>query len=308
MKGMIMSPIVFLIFISIFSIAYVFSMNTIQLRENVAQDILANRIYYKFLTISDSVEKIIEMELGDINKTFIFNTSVDEQPDFSYVNITEKWPQDKQDVSNLNQDLGIYENFTKEYLNETNVVVDTDISSLGQKMRVAIEPYGIVFDQLDWGTNNRQFWITSNNLTNGLDELNSYTLSIQLTNGETVASDVFKNYKCNPEKSGDLKVTFIVISYGGTPMSTTTKYLSREKSTCYIATSNGTISVTIDPPSWHNPGSMMFDLTSTDAIVTVSLNLTDIPGKTELDLPDGKINVIESLYSIQKNDTVHIGE
>lgn len=300
MKGMIISPIVFLILISIFSIVYVSSMKTIELRDVVSQDILANRIYYKFLMISDSTVEIIEKELGDISKNVIFNSTVDEQPDFSYVTFTERLPQD---VGDFNQDLVNYEKFVETYLNETNVVVDTGIGGLGGRMRAEIEPYGIVYDHIPpWGQ--RQYDVTPNDSDDSLGKLNSYNITVKLVNGWIVSPPG----SWSPKKKGDLQVTIKVISDGGTPIYETTDSMSRNtKSTFQIATSGpqtGWIKVTI---SGDNPGGLLFEMHLAEAIVSTQLNLTEIPGETRVDLPDGKINVIESLYDIQKNDTVSLG-
>ena len=303
-KGMIMSIIAFLILASIFSIAYVFSSSNIQVREIVAQDILANRIYYKFLTISDSAIEIIVTELGDIAK-ILLNVSVDEQPDFSYVAITEKFPQN---VTDFNEDLVRYEKFVEGYLNETNIEIDTGIGGLGGRMRIEIEPYGIVYDHIPpWGQ--RQYSVTPANANYSLDKLNSYNFTVQLTDGwKAMPSKAV----WGPKKAGDLKVSIRVVSDGGVPTYETTEYLSRTVKSAFQIGTNYTSQSTYREGwvrfiiSEDSPGSVMFQMHQSQAIVTTALNLTDIPGKTRVNFPDGRINVIENKYIIQKNDTVSI--
>ena len=55
-----------------------------------------------------------------------------------------------------------------------------------------------------------------------------------------------------------------------------------------------------------NPGGFLFQMHMVHGIVSTELNLTEIPGQTEVDFPDGKINVTETLYNIQKNSSVLI--
>ena len=84
-KGLFMSLITFLLLSTVFSLIFIFSTKNLQLRQIVSKDILSDRIYYKFQTISDSVLEIIENGLGIGGDTNELNVTVDEQPDFSYV-------------------------------------------------------------------------------------------------------------------------------------------------------------------------------------------------------------------------------
>jgi len=295
-----MSPIVFLIFISMFSIAYIFSMNTIQLRENVAQDILANRIYYKFLTISDSVVEIIEKELGGISSVAGLNVTVDEQPDFSYVTIVERLPHG---VEEFNEDLANYENFVEKYLNETNVKIDTGIGGLGGSMRIEIEPYNIVYDH-PLGFGQKEVEITPEETST----LNAYDMTFKLIDANITSTPSFGGPGCS---GGSLRWNVTVIG-DSSVYGPVIKYIKPDKM-CKLqvdATCNQpAFKVTNKQNTQVNDGDLFVEvLPGCTIISTISLNLTDVPGKTEVNLPDGQINVIETLYNIQKNDTVYLGE
>jgi len=270
------------------------------------QDILANRIYYKFLTIRDSVIEIIEEELGDVTIMMLLDITVDEQPDFSYVTFTERLPQD---VGDFNEDLVRYEKFVETYLNETNVDIDTGIGGLGGRMRVEIEPYDIVYDHLPpWGDGDkRQYSVTPLDAEHSLDKLNSYNVTVQFVEGWSIQPETAE---WGPRKEGDLEVTIKTISDGGTPSYETTEYISRDRKSQFkidtideTGMHEGWVRVIISEDS---PGLLLFEMHLSEAIVTTELKLTEIPGKTKVNFPDGQIKVIETKYIIEKNDTISL--
>lgn len=303
MKG-IMSAAMLFMTISTVLIAQVFLVSNERSRKLTSENLIADRIYYIYKSIEDSTTEIIEKELGNATEVITMNVTIDEQPDYSYVNFTEKFPQN---VSEFNEDLDRYERFVEEYLNETNILVDTSISGLGGKMENIIEPYGISYTHVGpWGNGDkRQYEIIPGD---GLDEINGYTLTIQLINGWEIMPE---RGEWAPLKSGDLKFNITIISYDGSPVYTTEEYVSRTLKSTFKIDSNttqggyqeGWIRAII---SDVNDGGMLFEMHLTEAVVSTGLNLTEIPGETRVELPDGKINVIENLYNIQKNGTVGI--
>ncbi len=290
-----MSYIAFLLLMSIFTLSFVFSIKNTEMEDMTSQDILSDRIYYKFKTIQDSVTDILEKEFNSTSLTL--NISVDEQPNFSYVEFQEKLPQN---VSNFIEDLARYENFTEEYLPEKNIDVDTYIANIGNTMTLIIEPYNISYTHED-GFGKRQYAVVPANNENSSGKINAYNITVQLLNGWQIASGEW-----GPLKNDGLKTTITFIDNSSS--FTTTEYLARDKK------SNFKMDVTKDTlEGWiririadSEPASLRLEMHLCEAIVTTELNLTDIPGKTKVDLLEGQINVIENLYNIQKNNTINV--
>ncbi len=290
-----MSYIAFLLLMSVFALSFVFSTKNIEIEDIASQDILSDRIYYKFKTIQDSVIDILEKEF---NSTYLtLNVSVDEQPDFSYVEFQEKLPQT---VSNFIEDLARYENFTEEYLTEKNIDVDTDIANIGNTMTLIIEPYNISYTH-EQGFGKRQYAIIPEDNENSSGKINAYNITVQLLDGWQIESGQW-----GPLKNDGLKTTITFIDDSSSY--TTTEYLSKTQK------SNFKMDVTKDTfEGWvrirvadTEPASLRLEMHLCEAIVTTELNLTDIPGKTKVDLLEGQINVIENLYNIQKNDLISV--
>ena len=177
MKGMVISLIAMLVSISIFSLFYLVASQALDTSEIVSRDIIAKRIYYKFQTISDSANEIIEKELADLYK-LTMDVTVDEQPDYSYVTFTEKLPQELEDVDDFKEDLRRYERFAEAYLPEKNIAVETKVADIGEYMCFLIEPYNITYNHTE-GFGQRQVLIKPEN-EDLLDNLNGYTINIKL--------------------------------------------------------------------------------------------------------------------------------
>jgi hypothetical protein len=303
-KGL-MSSVALFITISAFMIAHMFLVNNIRTRGLVSETLLSNRIFYIYDSIKSSATRLIEVELGDIGYLTTMNVSVEENGNSSYVEFTEKFPQDATDFK---VDMSKYDAFAESYLNETNININTDIDQIGVKMEWDIEPYGIKYTHTDnWANGDkRQFEIIPGE---GADDITGYWLTIQLLNNWSVMPET-ENW--GPLKPGDLIVNMATISDGGSPMHSTEESVSRtEKSTFKIDANVTNASGTY--VGWmraiisdeHESG-LLFEMHMVDALITTGLNMTDIPGSTIVRLPDGKINVMEALYNIEKNGTVDI--
>lgn len=300
-KGAIMSSIAFLVLISLLSLVYMYSSSSTKLRSLVAQDLISNRIYYNFQTINYATRRIIEEELGGVaNPLNKLNVTIDEQPDYSYVTFTERLPQA---VANLNEDLLRYEEFVETYLPEGNIEIDTSIAGLGGSMTLVIEPYNIVYTHNQFGQ--RQYYVIPENTEDSLGKLNSYNLTIQLIEGWNITYE--GNWGWGPLKSGDLRVTILTMDEAGSSYETT-EYISRSMGSQFKinAIKGGFEGYVRARFNFDGPGVLTVEAHLTESIVSTELNLTDVPGRTWVDLVDGKINVIETLYYIEKNDTVQL--
>jgi hypothetical protein len=303
-KG-IMSAAAFFITISAFAIAHIFLVNNIRTRSVTSETLLSNRIFYIYDSIRSSAGRMIEVELGNITYLTTMNVSVEDGDNSSYVEFTEKFPQDATDFK---ADMSKYDDFAESYLNETNINVDTDIDQIAEKMEWEIEPYGIKYTHTDnWASGDkRQFEVIPEE---GADDITGYWLTIQLLNNWSVMPET---EAWGPLKAGDLIVNMTTISDGGSPMHSTEESVSRtEKSTfkidCNLTNSSGTFIGWVRAIiSDEYESGLLFQMHLVDALITTGLKLTDIPGSTRVHLPDGKINVMETLYNIEKNGTVDI--
>jgi len=303
-KG-VMSAIAFFVTISALLIAHIFLISNVRTRSLTSENLIADRIYYIYGFIEHSVVEIIEEELGSIIESITMNVTVDEQQDFSYVTFTEKLPQN---VSDFNEDLSKYEDFVENYLNETNIEIKTTISGLGGNMKNVIEPYGITYTHdIPWGNGDkRQYEVTPGENESSLDYVNAYTISVQLINGWEVMPE---RAQWGPKKDGDLKFNITIISYDGQPVYSTEEYLDRTDKSEFKIDTNTTLGGYFE--GWvravisdtYNSG-LLFEMHLCEGIVSTELNLTDVPEETRIDLPGGKINVVETLYNIEKNGTV----
>jgi hypothetical protein len=199
-----------------------------------------------------------------------------------------------------------YDDFAETYLNSTNVAINTSIDEVGRKMALEIEPYGILYTHTDpWGNGDkRQLEVIPGD---GLDNLTGYYFTMQLLNNWSVMPE---RALWGPLKSGDLIVNITTISHNGTPIHTTEESVSRiEKSTfkvdANITNSSGYYEGWIRAiMSDEHDGGLLFEMHLVEGVLTTGLNMTEMPGATKVELPDGKINVMENLYNIQKNGTV----
>jgi hypothetical protein len=302
-KG-IMSAMALFMMMGAFLIAHVLMVSNIRNRSLISGSLIADRIYYIYESIESSAARIIEIELGNSSKPLTMNVTVDEQPDYSYVTFTERLPQN---VSGFNDDLARYERFAESYLNWTDIDVSTGISGLGGDMESVIEPYGITYTHVGpWGNGDkRQYEVIPGS---GLGNLNGYTITVQLENGWRV---VPSSATWGPLKAGDLLVNITTISSGGSPVHSTQQYVSRTDKSTFKVDTNKTAGGYVE--GWvraivsdEYDGGVLFEMHLTEAVVSTKLDLDDVPGETTVELPDGKINVVETQYNIEKNGTVGI--
>ena len=303
-KG-IMSAGIFFLTITVFLVVHVFLTNSIRLRGLTSEELIADRVFYLYNSIEQSTREIIEKQLGNITENVTLNVTVDEEANQSTVTFTEKFPQN---ASKFKTDLGKYERFVETYLNETNILVDTSISGLGGEMEMEIEPYDIFYTHTEpWANGDkRQYEVKPGSDPNSLQNVASYTIIIQLINSWEVMPE---RAQWGPLKSGDLGFNMTVISYDGDPLYSTQEYVDRETKSEFKIDTNTTEGGYTEGWVWADISDMydsglLFEMHLAEAVVTTKITLNEIPGETKVDLPDGKINVVETLYNIEKNGTV----
>lgn len=302
-KGL-MSAAVFYTAIGVFLLAHILLLANIRNRAVASESLISDRIYYVYEAVEYGAAEIIEEELGNETLNITMNVSVQENEDDSIVVFTEKLPQD---VFEFKVDLNKYERFVETYVIEPEVAIDTSIGNLGGSMESIIEPYEIIYThEHPWGDGTkRQFEIKpSEDNPDALDDVQEYRIFVQLIgNWEVKGTGVWA-----PEKSGDLIVNITVLSTDGDPMYTTEDGYSRTtKSVFQLATEQadggdtGWISVEVSDA--YDSG-LEFEMHKCEGYVSTAINLTDIPGQTSVDYTEGKINVRENIYLIEKNGTV----
>ncbi len=287
MKGILSSLIVFLIFSAVLSMAYMLSTKNLESQENLARSIILDRVYYKFNSMEFAVVRVLQEVLGfkGLNITIM-------EDGFNLVTLTETLPQN---VATFGNEMNKLENFGENKANETNMVVGLDFQTIKDWMPLYILPYNISYLHPN-GFGQRDLRITPGN---SWSYVNSYTMVFVVNS--TLGNDGGSWNSAACKKDADLVWNITVIGTGSTYKKTNNV---KRSSNCNFNIENpsggrilqvsnednSVLTVTI------NPG---FEVTS-----TITINLTDTTGKIRVCLAPQSIKVKETLYQIDKNDTV----
>ena len=307
MKGIISTLAILLIFLVVFALSSTFSTKTSELFDTTIKNLVLDRVYNKFISIEYALERILseEARIGGINVTI-------EENQFVIVNFTEILPRIPS-TSDFSKDLDKFEKFAETKLSETNLIVDLDFTDL-KCLPIVISPYNISYTHLP-ATNCQQAPAQTQVAVDpqaSWQYVNSYTFVFK-PDGDIAGASVtgWSGPGCDKPTGLGLDITIIGndITYG--PNSTKTDYAKF----CRFNIDNiacpaglGFIHVI------HNQNSDTDDKGVIDVQVhpncnitsTISLNLTNIPSKTSVSLPSQTIKVKETLYQIERNDTIRI--
>jgi hypothetical protein len=245
-----------------------------------------------------------EITIGGINITI-------EENDFNIITFEEVLP--RRNASDFQEDLDKFERFARNYMNETNLAVDLNFTGL-KCLSFTISPYNITYTHLPDGSECEKVSAQTEIVIDPQESwkyLNSYTLVFKPDGNIADASITgWGGPGCDKGNLG-LNVTVIGndTTYG--PSVTSTRFdkmcrINIDQIDCpdglgFIhvihnqnskSADNGTLSIQVQP--------------NCNVTSIISLNLTDIPGKVRVDLAPQSIKVRETLYQIEKNDTVYI--
>jgi len=287
MKGIVSSLIIFLSFITIFSFVYMVSTKNLEMQDVATTNLILDKVYYKFNSIEFAVVRTLQEAFGynGMNITLV-------EDGFNLITLTENLPQD---MTTFNGEMDKLENFAESKANETNMVISLDFQTIKDWMPLYIFPYNISYIHPN-GFGQRDLKVLPGN---SWSYLNGYIMN--LTVNSTLGSDGGSWNSAACKNNGDLTWNITVVGIGSTYNKTN---VIKRSANCNFNINtpggsrilqvsnedNSILTITV------NPG---FNITS-----TITLNLTDIPGKVRLCLAPQSIKVKETLYEIEKNDTV----
>jgi hypothetical protein len=305
MKGLSSSIIAFLFFVSLISLGFVMSEKSAEYADVVNLHIVSSRIFEKYSSIENAILDILNKELS----FGAFSVKVYEGSQFNIVKINVTLPSEAADFKD---DLDNFETFAETKFNETNIVVELNTSEIQNCFPLSINPYNITFGTIEqggqcgFGSGQRDFKVTPNG--NSHQFVNSYEFRIVVNSSLNPGSADFSPASaCN---DGTLNWTVIIIGLPQTFGPETRMIDPSGKCTFRInaAGGGGRILNINNKPNNDDPNKA-FILTVQPGFEIdseITLNLTDIPGRITVGLPPQAIKVRETLFQVERNNTITI--
>ena len=297
MKGFVATLSILLFFLVIFSLASIVSIKETEFSDISTRNLILDRVYNKFIGVEHGIERILEEEsgFGGINITIKENQ-------FNLVKFEEILPTN---ATNFKDDINRFESFTELKTNETNLIIDLNLTALKNCLPLTIIPYNITYSHPDRSGCLQGQEELKINPNPSLNFLNSYTTVFKLINASLTSDPEFGGPGCN---NGNLVWNVTVIGDGST-FGPVIKNVQPDKM-CklnVIATCNPTAFKASIKEGNVPDGLMTVEVQPGCSIISsVALNLTDIDGKVRVGVSPQSIKVKETLYQIEKNDTVYI--
>lgn len=296
MKGFVSTLSILLFFLVIFSLASIISIKGTEFSDIATRNLILDRTYNKFISIEYGIERILEEELNLANLSF----SIVENK-FNLVAFNQTLPFFAGD---FREDIKRFENFSETKMSEINLIVDLDFDKLNECGQLTIIPYNISYGTLDgsvcgFGTGQRDLKIDPRN---SWTFVNSYKMIFKVNASLGEAGGSWKSAAC--KKDGTLLWNITVVGNDSTYGPQTG--LIKPSANCNFNIENSVGSRILQA---SNEGNSVLTITINPGFsvsTSVTLNLTDTPGKVRIGLPPQSIKVKETLYQIEKNDTVYI--
>ncbi|MBI4009609.1 MAG: hypothetical protein HY361_00235 [Candidatus Aenigmarchaeota archaeon] len=311
MKGLVFTITLMFFAITLLTFTFLYKQSLSEFNGQIIKNSLIDRVYYKYQSIQNDLRRLLG---GTVNVGGV-NVTVEENNNLTVVNFTEVLPR-RPGTSDFSKDLDNYEKFAEAKLNETNLLIDLNVIDL-KCLPFIIEPYNIRIIHIpdtDCTHASAQTEVIIN-ASSSWQYLKNYTFIFR-PDGNIAGADItgWSGGGCNKPGLG-LNIIFIGKDTIRGPFSTTTSYdkickFNMDEIACPGASNKGYVHVV------HNQNSQDADKGIIDIQVhpncnitsTVSLNLTDIPGTTSVSLPTQIIKIKETLYEIEKNDTIYINK
>ncbi len=312
MKGIAFTLSILIIFFVIFSLSSEFSSKTTEFFDILSKNLILDKVYNTFVSIEYAVQRMMiqQVDVGGINVT------IEEKNGFNIVTFSETLPR-KISTSKFSEDLENFEKFAETKLNEINLI--TDLTLDVRCLSFVIQPYNITYvhnPAVDCLTLNAHTEIVIDP-QDSWQYLENYSFIFKVDGNITDAHLTgWSGPGC--EKAGlGLNITLIGNDVVRGPFVTRTQYnkmcrFNIDNVVCSAglgSTGSGYVHITHNQNSDVNDkGWLKIEVHPSNCNVTstVSLNLTDIPGKTFVDAPSQTIKIKEALYQIEKNDTIRI--
>ena len=305
MKGIMSSMIVLFAFLSTLMTVIVFSSSVQDGRDIVNLNAVGDRVFYKFAAIEYSITRIIENDLNNI-----FSVELKEGA-FNLVTLNIILPSSS---GNFTTDLSSYEKFAESYLNQTNLAVDLDLSDVSNCLPINVLPYNISYGTLDssqtncgFGTGQRDLKIIPNGVS--ASYLNGYDMTV-VTGITKIDSSSASWTPPNACTGGTLNWSVRVVGNGSSYGPVWNMVDSDGKCVFRIeenVTGNKIVQINNKPNNQDLDETMVVTVQPGFNITfAVTLNLTDIPGKLRVGLAPQSLKVRETLFKMERNDTVMI--
>lgn len=312
MKSLTTTLSVFLMFGVILSLSLMFSSKTSEFNDILNRKFVTDRIYYKFDSIETSLLKIVK----DIHK---INVTIEED-DFINVTFQENLPKSEDENDDFESAADTFKSFV-EGLPEANFLTFVNSTRLKSNMTLIVRPYNISYDHLNLGED-------PNDPPDGLeflkirpqnpDYVEQYNIVVKIGDKNLDAGDTEcsgdSNCDCTPPfSSGDLIWNITTIDKDDEYFNDLIS-LNYDDRCEFIITISGIAKRLNFTNDRNERGSLIYrariqlggGTPDKSPDLSISLNLTDIPGRTKVTLPQRIINIKETLYQIERNDTAYI--
>ena len=306
MKGIVSSLIVLLIFLTVLSLSSAFSTKFLEYKDIINRNSILDRVYYKFISLEHSTIRILQEEasFGGINVSIT-------EDSFNTVTFQENLP--RRNSSNFQEDLDRFERFAEFKINETNLAVDLNFTEL-KCLPIIILPYGISYTHFPDGSTCQQVPAQTQVVIDpgaSWSYVNSYDFVFR-PNGNIATAYIvpWEGPGCG---KGNLQLSMTVIGNDVTkgPYVTTTdvaKMCRFNFDAISCPGGSGYIHIIHNQNSREDDKSLILIEVQPNCNLdsTISLNLDDMPGKIRVTFPPQTIKVKETLYQIEKNDTIYV--
>jgi len=304
MKGIMSSIIVLFAFLSTLLVVMVFSSSIQESRDLVNLNAVGDRVFYNFASLEQSVKRIME---NDMNSTF--NYRIVESSGRNVVVINQSFPSSK---GNFSRDILNFERFAERTLNQSNLVLDLNFSSVLNCFPLTILPYNISYMTYNntlttcgFGEGQRYVRVTPNGT--GSNYISGYDMLIVANATRINSTSAF--WAASGCSGGTLNWTVRVVGNMSTSYGPVTMMVDPAGG-CQFAISESFTRKAVfhlnNTPLSSDPGKTLLFGSRPGFNVTfvLSMNLTDVPGKLAVSLPPQSLKVRETLFKIERNDTV----
>jgi len=308
-KGIISSVVVLFAFLGTLLVVTIFVSNVQESRDLINSNAVGDRVFYKFVAIDYSVQRIIERGLSYSNTSFRISEGVGGNAVFINITLPSAG-------GNFSRDMANFERFAETYLNQTNMVVDLNLTEMASCLPLTVWPYNITIKTYNQSTSACGFGSGQRNLTIVPGTPGNYITSLDI------------NVRTNRTRINPASASWSPASdcTGGT-LNWTIRVTGNTSGSVYGPVTNmvkpdGRCVFTI---SENVTGSLVLRISNrqlgTEPNSTLTVNvlpnfnnitfastiyLADVPGKLRIGLSPQSLKVRETLFRIERNDTVVI--
>jgi len=304
-KGLVSSLIILFSFLSILTLAIVFSNRISETSDLVSKSFIFDRVFYKFASIEEALIKLLKglsSSFGGINVTI-------ETDGFNKVTIDEVLPRN---TSAFKTEVDKFERFAETKMNETNLFVDLNVKDFicGN---IVIQPYGINYTHYPTDCENQpaQTRVVIDPISSW-SNVTGYELTFMPSGN--ISGATFEGWNGPGCSKGSLELNITVIGKDATngPNVNFADYAKMcrfnvDNITCLGGL--GFIHVIHNQNSRDEDKAVLDIQIQPNCNVTtrIALNLTKTQGRPEVTFPNTQIiKVKETLYEIEKNSSIRI--